>query len=162
MRNDLSFKNYDPLDGSTRNGVTKNDFAGNPTPKEFHADPDNYGNTHGVGKAVFTVIAASLAAILLFGGALGFGSSDIDVRILSTLVTANEISYAISVPEGEDGLTVALYSAHSRQEKPLKAGDNEGTFKGLASNARYTLEVIKKGAMGDTSVASKELRTKPA
>ncbi len=164
MRNDSPLKNYDSFGGVTKNGAaTKNDFAGNPTPKEYHADPDNYGNTHSVGRALIAVFAASLAAILLFGGgALGTTTTDVPgAKIVSTIVALNEIAYNISVPAGEEALSVRVVGGSSKQEKKLVPGTNEGKFAGLSAGKKYTLEVFMKQGFGETIVASKTLRTKP-
>ena len=160
MKNDLPAKNYDPARGSTKNdAATKNEFGGNPTPKEFHEAPDNYGNTHGAAKAVMAVLAASLVAVLLFGGALGGTGTDITVQISSTAVSFSEISYAIEVPEDASGLIVAVYNSLTRQERALSPGTNTGTFKGLGEDRTYTLEVIGRLGLGETVYASKKLHT---
>lgn len=160
MKNDLPTKNLDTVRGSVKNGAaTKNEFGGNPTPKEFHDAPDNYGNTHGTAKAVMAVLAASLVAVLLFGGALGGTGTDIVVDISSTLVSFCEISYTIEVPEDVGGLTVVVYNTLSRQERPLSPGTNTGTFEGLGEDRTYTLEVVSGSGMSKTVYASKKLHT---
>ncbi len=163
MLNGSPTKNYDPARGSTKNGAaTKNGFAGNPAPKEFHSDPDNYGNTHGAAKAVMTVLAASLVAVLLFGGALGGTGVDLDVKISSTVVSFDMVSYTIVVPDGAQGLKVAVYNSLSRQERALSPGENKGTFNGLGADRTYTVEVFKKEGLGETVYASKKIHTKEA
>ncbi len=160
MKNDLSPKNYDAARGSTKNdAATKNEFGGNPTPKEFYEAPDNYGNTHGAAKAVMTLLAASLVAVLLFGGALGGTGTGITVQISSTTVTFSEISYSIEVPADASGLTVAVYNSLTRQERALSPGMNTGTFKGLGEDRTYTLEVKGKSGLNETVYASKKLHT---
>ncbi len=160
MRNDVPTKNYDAARGATKNdAATKNEFGGNPTPKEFQSVPDNYGNTHGAAKAVMAVLAASLVAVLLFGGALGGTGTDITVNISSTTVSFYEISYTIELPADASGLTVAVYNSLTRQERALSPGINSGTFKGLGADRTYTLEVVKKAGFGETVYASKKLHT---
>ncbi len=160
MKNDLPPKNYDAARGSTKNdAATKNEFGGNPAPKEFYDAPDNYGNTHGAAKAVMTLLAASLVAVLLFGGAVGGTGADITVQISSTTVTFSEISYAIDIPADASGLTVAVYNSLTRQERALSPGVNTGTFKGLGEDRTYTLEVISKSGISETVYATKKLHT---
>ena len=160
MRNDIPAKNPDPARGSFKNGATtKNDFAGNRTPSEFRSDPDNYANTHGAAKAVMIALAASLVAVLIFGGALGGAGADIAVQISSTYVTYDSISYTIIVPAGAEGVVVAVYNSLSRQERALAEGENSGVFQGLGADRTYTLEVYKKEGLGESVLASKKLHT---
>lgn len=161
MRNDNTCKNSKPDCGAINGRASRNDFKGNPSPKEFYAAPDNYANSHGVAKAVMTALAASLVAVLLFGGALGgTAGTDIAAQISSTSVTYDAISYTIVIPDGATGLLAVLSNAFSRQERALSPGENIGEFKNLAQDNAYTLEVVKKETFGETVYASKKLKTK--
>ena len=132
-------KNFDPTSGKTRNDAAlKNDFAGNREVKEFHIDPDNDAPKGRVGKGVMAVMAGSLAALLLLGGA-GNSGAESNAKIASTWVSESEIGYHIVVPAGEDGLTVSIYNNYLHYERALSAGDNEGIAEGLAAGGTYTV-----------------------
>lgn len=154
-------KNYDPARGRLKNDPSlKNDFAGNKTASEFHADPDNYANKSKFGRAILALFAATLVATLLFGGtALSTGEQDpVKIDIVSTWVSASEVGYHIVVPQNEDGLILAVYNNNTRLETRLYGGDNEGVLSGLNADRTYNFEVTRQDSA--SPLAQKKIRTK--
>ena len=98
-----------------------------------------------------TSFMVGTAAVAVVGGTELVPLFSPEAEITALTATDTAITYTVNVEEEDaEGLIVVAYKDFVRREAPLGAGLNEGVFKDLKPQMRYTVAVENTSGMGGT------------